>query len=195
MKDLLHTFYRYSAILMCWWIKIVGSLLKVKVPSDYLQPPGQYSPWNSPGQNTGVGSLSLLQVIFPTQDGTRVSCIAGGFFTNWAIRKALYVSKPERGREEGKKRKRKQKNWSYYPNTFFLFSVYFLLFSCSVVSDSFWPQGLQHTRLPCPPPYPGCCSNSCPLSRWCHLFTTPLQLRNWFWTCFMFTKKTKNKKQ
>ena len=88
-----------------------------------------YSPWNSPGQNTGVGSLSLLQGIFPTQGSnpglphcswilyplshkgspripewvaypfssrsflprnwTRVSCIAGGFFTNWAIREAL----------------------------------------------------------------------------------------------------------
>ena len=32
-----------------------------------LQPCGQYSSWNSPGQNTGVGSLSLLQGIFPTQ--------------------------------------------------------------------------------------------------------------------------------
>ena len=31
------------------------------------QPHGQYSPWNPPGQNTGVGSLSLLQGIFPTQ--------------------------------------------------------------------------------------------------------------------------------
>ena len=30
-------------------------------------PHGPYSPWNSPGQNTGVGSLSLLQGIFPTQ--------------------------------------------------------------------------------------------------------------------------------
>ena len=29
---------------------------------------GLYSPWNSPGQNVGVGSLSLLQGIFPTQD-------------------------------------------------------------------------------------------------------------------------------
>ena len=29
---------------------------------------GLYSPWNSPGQNTGVGSLSLLQGIFPTQE-------------------------------------------------------------------------------------------------------------------------------
>ena len=89
---------------------------------------GLYSPWNSPGQNTGVGSLSLLQGIFPTQGSnqgllycrkilyqlsykgrwrilewvaypfssgssqprnqTEVSCIAGGFFTNWAIREA-----------------------------------------------------------------------------------------------------------
>ena len=83
-----------------------------------------YSQWDSPGQNTGVGSLSLLQGIFPTQGSnwglphcrwilyqlshqgsprilewvaypsssgssqarswTGVSCIAGGFFTNWA---------------------------------------------------------------------------------------------------------------
>ena len=34
------------------------------VVSDSLRPHGQYSPWNSPGQNTGVGSLSLLQGIF-----------------------------------------------------------------------------------------------------------------------------------
>ena len=87
-----------------------------------------YSPWNSLGQNTGVGSLSLLQGIFPTQglnpglprcrqilyqlshkesprilewvayplssgspwprNWTGVSCIAGRFFTNWAIREA-----------------------------------------------------------------------------------------------------------
>ena len=37
------------------------------VLSDSLQPYGLYSPWNSPSQNTGVGSLSLLQGIFPTQ--------------------------------------------------------------------------------------------------------------------------------
>ena len=37
------------------------------VVSDSLQPHGIYSPWNSPGQNTGVDSLSLLQGIFPTQ--------------------------------------------------------------------------------------------------------------------------------
>ena len=37
------------------------------VVSDGLRPHGLYSPWNSPGQNTGVGSHSLLQGIFPTQ--------------------------------------------------------------------------------------------------------------------------------
>ena len=44
-----------------------------------------------------------------------------------------------------------------------------LLFSCSVVSDSLWPHGLlQHTGLPGPSPTPRVCSNSCPLSQWCH---------------------------
>ena len=37
------------------------------VVSDSLQPHGLYSPWSSPGQKTGVGSLSLLQGIFPAQ--------------------------------------------------------------------------------------------------------------------------------
>ena len=90
--------------------------------------PMDCSTWNSPGQNTGAGSLSLLQGIFPTQGSnpgllhyrrilyqlshngsprilewvaspfssrsprprnrTWVSCIAGRFFTNWAIREA-----------------------------------------------------------------------------------------------------------
>ena len=36
------------------------------------------------------------------------------------------------------------------------------------MSDSLWPQGLQHTRPPCPSPTPGACSDSCPLSWWCH---------------------------
>ena len=36
------------------------------------------------------------------------------------------------------------------------------------MSDSWWPHGLQHARLPCPSPSPGVSSNSCPLSQWCH---------------------------
>ena len=41
-------------------------------------------------------------------------------------------------------------------------------FSYSVMSDSLWPHGLKHARLPCPSPIPRACSNSCPLSQWCH---------------------------
>ena len=41
--------------------------VKVKVTQSYPTHCDPYSPWNSPGQNTGVGSLSLLQGIFPTQ--------------------------------------------------------------------------------------------------------------------------------
>ena len=41
-------------------------------------------------------------------------------------------------------------------------------FSCSVVSDSLRPHGLQHARLPCPSPIPRAYSNSCPSSQWCH---------------------------
>ena len=43
-----------------------------------------------------------------------------------------------------------------------------LLLSCSVISNSSQPHGLQHSRLPCPSPTPRAYSNSCPSSRWCH---------------------------
>ena len=56
------------------WVKV-----KVKVAQSCLT---LYSPWNSPGQNTGVGSLSLLWEIFSTQ----VSHIAGRFFASWATK-------------------------------------------------------------------------------------------------------------
>ena len=44
--------------------------------------------------------------------------------------------------------------------------------SPSVMSDSLRPYGLQHARLPCPSPTFGACSNSCPLSQWCHPTTS-----------------------
>ena len=60
---------------------------------------------------------------------------------------------------------------NFSPENPFLCSIlthFLLLFTCSVMSDSFQPRGLQHSRLPCPPPSPGVCLNSCPLSWWCH---------------------------
>ena len=110
------------------WVGSSRQVVKVLELQLPLQPHGLYSARNSPGQNTGVGSLSLLQGIFPTQGSnpglphcrrilyqlshkgsprilewvaypffngssqpsnrTGVSCIAGGFFTNWAIRES-----------------------------------------------------------------------------------------------------------
>ena len=42
-------------------------------------------------------------------------------------------------------------------------------FSCSVMSNSLRPHGLQHARPACPSPNPGIYPNSSPLCRWCHL--------------------------
>ena len=46
-------------------------------------------------------------------------------------------------------------------------SVLLLLFSHTVLSNSLWPHGLQHTRPPCPSSFPKVCPSSCPLHRWC----------------------------
>ena len=73
------------------------------VMSRSLRPHGLYSPWNSPGQNTGVGSRSLLQGIFPTQGLNQISHIAGGFFTSWATREA------PQAKHHSKKKKKKLK--------------------------------------------------------------------------------------
>ena len=43
-----------------------------------------------------------------------------------------------------------------------------LLFSCSVMPNSLRPNGVQHARLTCPSESLRACSNSCPLSWWCH---------------------------
>ena len=53
----------------------------------------------------------------------------------------------------------------YHPIRNIFSSVHF---SRSVLSDSLWPHGLQHATLPCPSPIHASCSNSCPLSWWCH---------------------------
>ena len=52
--------------------------------------------------------------------------------------------------------------------TTFQISYCKLLYSCSVMSNSLRPHGLQHARPPCPLLCPRVCSNSCPLNQWCH---------------------------
>ena len=50
--------------------------------------------------------------------------------------------------------------------------LFLVVQSLSCLSDSLRPRGQQHTRLPCPSLSPGVCSNSCPLSWWCHPTTS-----------------------
>ena len=54
------------------------------------------------------------------------------------------------------------------PTSFLCIGLCPIQFSSSVMSNSLWPHGMQHARLPCPSPSPGACTNICPLSRWCH---------------------------
>ena len=51
--------------------------------SDSLRPHELQSPWNSPGQNTGVGSIPFSRGSLQPKDQTQVSCKAGRFFTSW----------------------------------------------------------------------------------------------------------------
>ena len=61
MTEHLHHHHPYFIYIYMKWSE------SCSVVSDSLRTHGLYSPWNSPGQNTGVGSLSLLQGILPTQ--------------------------------------------------------------------------------------------------------------------------------
>ena len=127
--------------------------------SNSLRTHGLYSPWNSPGQSTGVGSLSSLQGIFPT---------------HWHCRWILYQLS------------HKGSPLSLWLLNFYLLFTYFqpptlscrvcptysnsvqfssVQFSHSIVSDSLQLHESQHTRPPCPSPSPGVHSDSRPLSR------------------------------
>ena len=61
--------------------------------------------------------------------------------------------------------------WRILYGSFFLVKkkkIQLWLFSCSVMSNSLQPDGLQHTRLLCHSPPPRVCSNTCPLIQWCY---------------------------
>ena len=59
------------------------------VMSDFSWPHGLYSPWNSPGQKTGVFPFLFSRESSQPRDWTQVSHIAGRFFTSWGTREAL----------------------------------------------------------------------------------------------------------
>ena len=96
-------------------------------------------------------SISFSRGSFWPRDQTQVSCSAGGFFIIWATRKAKPVTKGQ----------------IVYDLTH-MKSFSSVQSSCSVMSNSLWPHGLQHARLLCSSPSTGTCSNSCSSSQWSH---------------------------
>ena len=82
--------YSIKCLFICvcelWSMKFSQSCL------TFCDPHGLYGPWNSPGQNTGVGSLSLLQGIFPTQGLNPGLRHCRQILYHWATKEAhLYV--------------------------------------------------------------------------------------------------------
>ena len=67
-QGILKSMIKFQSVLHTDQAWLRGEHESGSVMSDSLRPHGLYSPWNSPGQNTGVGSLSLLQRIFLTQN-------------------------------------------------------------------------------------------------------------------------------
>ena len=59
-------------------------------------------------------------------------------------------------------------SWVWWQINLFHRELLLLLFGRQVISNSLQPHGLQRARLPCPSLPPRVCSNSCPLSQWCH---------------------------
>ena len=153
MSNYLQPHGLYPARLLCPWgfsSQEYWSVLPCPSPGGLLSPgiePRSFTlkvdclTSKPPGKpmNTGVGSLSLLQGIFPTQESNRdvLHC-----------RQILY-------------------QLIYQGSTYCYFSS--VQFSHSVVSDSLRPHESQPARPPCPSPAPRVHSNSRPSSQWCHL--------------------------
>ena len=144
------------------------------VVSNSATPRTAFCPWDSPGRNTGVGCHLLLQGIFPTQ----VFCIAGRFVTTEHSDSSstcsvttgcltLSLFPPHEGGYRDLSMvwiKRADTCHSVRTGTSPSFMLLFIVQSLSH-AQLFATRELQHTRLPCPPPSPGACSNSYPLSR------------------------------
>ena len=107
---------------------------------------------------------------------TRVSCISGRWLTNWAVRGVIFIVLQINLNSSVEINLQYDQFFVQYGLASLAFFGYFeytifssVQFTGSVLSNTLQPHGLQHTRLPCPPPTPGACSNSCPSSWWCYL--------------------------
>ena len=109
--------------------------------SDSLRPHGLYSPWNSPGQNTRVGSLSIVQGIFPTQGSNpgllhcrQILCQLKGK-PSWFIGVCIYSP-------SWNKQKEIESDINAYILIFILFLCIFLTYYVSEIEE-----GMEYTAM------------------------------------------------
>ena len=109
-------------------------------------------------------------MVFPLYSVNAVS-----YKLHWLI--FIFLSSPTRDRSWALAMKPQDRqgipNTDWFSSIVQLVMMYYswyilLVFSCSVISDSLQPHGLQHARLPCSSPTSGACSNSCPSNQWYH---------------------------
>ena len=113
-------------------------------------------PWDSPGKNTGLGCHFLLQRMkVKVRLLSRVRLLE----TPWTAEPRLLRPWDLPGKSK-----------TIFDRDVSQFSL--LQSRCSGMSDSLRPYGLQDARLPCLSPNHRACSNSCPLSQWCHPTTS-----------------------
>ena len=136
---------------------------------DSLWSHGLYSPWNSPGQNTGVGSCSLLQGIFPTQGSNPGLLYYRQILYHLSHQGSLLLlllshfsrvrlcATPETAAHQAPPSLgfSRQEHWSGLPFPSPMHESQKWKWSHSVVSDSLRPHGLQPTRLLHPWDFPG----------------------------------------
>ena len=113
----------FLVLILAWWERAQSSVLSGSVRG--LSPARLLCPWDIPGKATGVGCHFLPHEIFSSEE----SNVHLWRLLPW--RWILY-------------------HWAPWEALFWFLLL--LLLSCSVVSESLWPHGLQHARLPCPSP-------------------------------------------
>ena len=115
--------------LVIFMIRVVSYLFYIteseshSVMCDSLWLYGLYSPWNSPGQNTGVGTLSLLQWIFPTQGSN-----PGLPHCRWILYQLRYKGSPLYNLGAILFFNSSEENCDKYMPYLFIFFLYFFLF-------------------------------------------------------------------
>ena len=142
------------------------------------QPTRLPRPWDSPGKNTGVGCHFLLQcmkvkiesevaqlclTLSDPMDCSLPGSSIHGIFQARVLEWVAIAFSSTRLLVIIIIHSEKQSFKMLWGS-----SQFSVQFSSSVMPDSLWPYGLQHSRLPCPSPTLGACSNSCPSNQWCH---------------------------